>query len=97
MAFSSAQPRAFGPMAAGTRYFFDIRDGEHLSPDEEGLILPDLASAEQETAQSLADLVRDKVRRGVHHMAVEVRTHDGPVLQTSFTWNVSYTSSSALQ
>jgi hypothetical protein len=40
------------------RYYFDIRDGEDLYPDEEGLDLPDLRSAEVEAATSLAMMAR---------------------------------------
>ena len=40
-------------------YFFHIRAEGHLIPDEEGLILPDLAGARQEAVCSIRDLMAD--------------------------------------
>jgi hypothetical protein len=36
------------------RYFFDIRDGENLFVDEEGLSFPDFESAQREAAEAAA-------------------------------------------
>jgi len=70
-----------------TRYFFDIRDGDELVPDEEGVDMPDVEAAQEEAAQTLADLARQKIRGlSFHHLAVEVRDLDGPVLEANFTW-----------
>ena len=44
-----------------TRYFFDIRYGDKIAIDEEGLELPDIEAAQIEAAYSLAGMVRDKV------------------------------------
>jgi hypothetical protein len=41
------------------RHYFDIRDGEAIAVDEEGLELPDLKAAEIEAAQSLAHMAKD--------------------------------------
>jgi Domain of unknown function (DUF6894) len=72
-----------------TRYFFDIRDGDELAPDEEGMILPDVKAAQEEAARALADMARDMIRgQPFRHMAIEVRNHDGPVLEASFLWRV---------
>jgi hypothetical protein len=38
------------------RYYFDMREGESLALDDEGLELPSLAAAEHEAALSLADI-----------------------------------------
>ncbi|WP_442870023.1 DUF6894 family protein, partial [Bradyrhizobium sp. CCBAU 45389] len=38
-----------------TRYYFDIRDGQDLYPDEEGLELADQKAAEIEAARALGD------------------------------------------
>ena len=41
-----------------TRYFFDIRYGDKVAIDEEGLELPDIEAAQIEAAYSLAGMVR---------------------------------------
>ena len=75
------------------RYFFDLRDGDVISPDEEGMELPDIEAVQEEAARSLADVAKDAVRsRGRHvfghWMAIEVRDEAGPVLQAKFTFEV---------
>jgi hypothetical protein len=77
------------------RYYFDLRDGEDLAVDEEGMELRDIATVQEEAARSLADMARDAVRspaymRGqIHRMAIEVRDKTGPVLQVKFTFEVA--------
>jgi hypothetical protein len=67
------------------RYYFDIRDGEALCTDEEGMELRDQAAAEIEAANSLADMARDlSPCNERHRMAIEVRTSVGPVFQAAF-------------
>jgi hypothetical protein len=67
------------------RYYFDIRDGEILYPDEEGIDLENQTAAEIEAANSLADLARDLSPLDErHHMAIEVRTSHGPAFQAAF-------------
>jgi hypothetical protein len=71
------------------RYYFDIRDGDKLVADEEGMELPDVEAAQEEAARSLADLARDQARgQPSCHMAIEVRDYNGPVLEVSFLWRV---------
>ncbi len=72
------------------RYYFDLRDGDDLTPDEEGLELASVHSAQEEAALSLADLAKEAIRDcridgqgGL--LAVEVRDDNGPVLQARFT------------
>ena len=68
-----------------TRYYFDIRDGEALYPDEEGIELDDQRAAEIEAAKSLAGLAKDLSPLDErHHMAIEVRTNAGPIFQAAF-------------
>jgi len=51
--------------------------------------LPDIEPAQEEAARILADMARDMVRgRPSRHMAIEVRTQEGPVLEASFIWSV---------
>ena len=67
------------------RYYFDIRDGEALFPDEEGMELDDQRAAEIEAAQSLADMAKDlSPLDEPHHMAIEVRTGVGRIFQAAF-------------
>lgn len=44
------------------RYYFDLREGDEIFPDEEGLELSTLAKVQEEAARSLADMARDSVR-----------------------------------
>jgi hypothetical protein len=67
------------------RYYFDIRDGEVLCADEEGMELHDQVAAEIEAANSLADVARDlSPRKARRRMAIEVRTSAGPVFEAAF-------------
>ena len=70
-----------------TRYYFDIRDGEALYADEEGIELEDQRQAEIEAATSLADMAKDLSPLDErHHMAIEVRTEAGPEFQAAFIY-----------
>jgi hypothetical protein len=77
------------------RYYFDLRDGDDLAVDEEGMELRDIASVQEEAARSLADMARDAVRSPeymrsqIHRMAIEVRDETGAVLQVKFTFEVA--------
>jgi hypothetical protein len=63
-------------------FFFDIRDGEELVPDEEGMELPDLDAAFREAARSLAEI---SPKRSSGQMAIVVRDGSGMVvLDTSW-------------
>ena len=74
------------------RYYFDIREGDDLAPDDEGLELPSIERVQEEAARSLADMARDAVRKphdgADHDMAIEVRDDTGPLLQVKFTFHV---------
>jgi hypothetical protein len=76
------------------RYYFDLRDGDELAVDEEGVELRDTDLVQEEAARSLADMARDAVRRTTrnrelnHRMAIEVRDDHGPVMQVKFTFAV---------
>ena len=74
------------------RYYFDLRDGDDVSLDDEGLELPSIERVQEEAARSIADMVRDAVRKDRNgagqQMAVEVRDDDGPVLQVRFTFEL---------
>jgi len=67
-----------------TRYFFDIRDGCDLYPDDIGQDLADEKAAEIEATQSLAGMIKDDLAEDRRDMAIEVRTEEGPVFQAAF-------------
>jgi hypothetical protein len=58
------------------RYYFDVREGDDVTSDDEGLELSGIEAAWVEAAHSLADILRDAVRtrhQGAdHRMAIEV-------------------------
>jgi hypothetical protein len=74
------------------RYFFDLRDGDGVVPDEEGMELSSLDAVQEEAARALADMPRDEVpltgNGPARHMAIEVRDADGPVLHASFSFEI---------
>jgi hypothetical protein len=75
-----------------TRYYFDIRDGEDLYPDDEGLELADQTAAEVEAAQSLASMAKDVALLDERRdMAIEVRTELGPLFRAAFIFAVAGT------
>jgi hypothetical protein len=71
------------------RYYFDIRDGDILIPDEEGLQLTSSQAAQEEAARSLGGLLWDAARpsRGEarSHIAIELRDDKGPLMQLKFS------------
>ena len=73
------------------RYYFDIRDGEKLTPDEEGIEFATLRAVQEEAARSLVDLVRNAIWEGADdawHLSIEVRDEKGPVLQVRFGYEL---------
>ena len=58
-------------------YYFDLRDGDEIVPDEEGVELRDLLAVQEEAARALAGLSWDSVQnfKGAqsHRMSIEVR------------------------
>ena len=73
------------------RYYFDLRDADGVTRDEEGVELPDIEAALEEAALALADMARgvalDDIGSG-HQMAIEVRDERGPLLQANFVFEV---------
>ncbi|MGV7219649.1 DUF6894 family protein [Bradyrhizobium sp. UFLA05-112] len=60
------------------RYFFDIRDGAELYPDEEGLELTNERAAELEAANTLAAMLKEAPGMSDQQdMAIEVRSEVG--------------------
>jgi hypothetical protein len=68
-----------------SRFYFDIRDGELLAIDEEGLDLSSQRAAEIEAALSLADVTKQLEPFAFSEdLAIEVRDAGGPVLKATF-------------
>lgn len=66
-------------------YFFDIRNGKGLIPDEEGTQLADLQGAQREAVISLDHAVG----AAPHRITIEVRNeHWRPVLEATLTLEV---------
>jgi hypothetical protein len=70
------------------RYYFDLHDGDAFVLDDDGLELLDIADAQMEAADFLADAAKDFSMRSLkpsgHPMYIEVRDEDGPLLRVSF-------------
>ncbi len=66
------------------RFYFDVRDGDDLFVDNEGMDLADMDSATVEARQALADMMRDSLRSaGSETLSIAIRDQeDGPVLLT---------------
>jgi hypothetical protein len=74
------------------RYYFDLREGDEVTRDEEGVNLPNLESVQEEAARALSEMARETVRQRPngteYRMSIEVRDDNGPVLQARFTFEV---------
>jgi hypothetical protein len=74
------------------RYYFDMREGDEIAPDEEGMELRTIEAVQEEAARSLADMARDAIRRSAddaeQRMSIEVRDEAGPVMQVKFVFEV---------
>ena len=44
------------------RYYFDMREGDQIAPDEEGMELRTMEAVQEEAARTLADMARDAIR-----------------------------------
>ena len=73
-----------------SRYYFDVRDGDKLRPDDEGCDLSSFEAMREEAAVSLAEIAVDAVgKRGVvPRMSIEVRDDRGPVLAVKCTFEI---------
>ena len=64
------------------RYFFHIVDNDTRTPDEEGMMLPDLLSVAREALASARDLAKnDQQKKHAHdHRRIEVEDENGTVV-----------------
>jgi hypothetical protein len=73
------------------RFFFDLKfDGERATSDDDGLVLPDLESAQKEAAGALTELSKDAVLSGrpIKPATVIVRDEAGPLLQATLNFEM---------
>ena len=69
------------------RFYFDVREGARLVPDDGGLEFPDFDAAEREAAEAAASISRDLLPRGdTREVTIEVRNEH---LQRVLTVTVS--------
>jgi hypothetical protein len=71
------------------RYYFDVRYGDTINADEEGMEFLTLSEVQEEAARSLADTLRypESCQAGdgaAHRISIEVRDENGPVLEVSY-------------
>ena len=64
------------------RYFFHLRDGGNLVPDETGMELASLEDARREAVQSARDILADQLRAGqaLDGQRIEIADERGEVL-----------------
>lgn len=74
------------------RYYFDLREGSEVWPDEEGMVLQRLSAVKTEAAKSLADMVKD-AENTPHTLSILVRDKFGLVLQANLTFEVLFATS----
>jgi hypothetical protein len=73
------------------RYYFDLQDGDSLVVNDEGTDLLDIADAQMEAAETLANMTGDLSMRvpnpSAHAMSIAVRDKDGPLFSISFAFS----------
>jgi hypothetical protein len=71
------------------RYYFDIVADEQVTVDEEGELLLNLETAQQEASLSLTEIAREELRaeRTIARLAIVVRDVKGPVCEIAYRWD----------
>ena len=79
-----------GNLPTMKRYYFDLRDGDALAPDEEASTFPESRRPKWSRGFPCGhgqDAVLGSAKHGeVHNMAIEVRDGNGPVLTAKLTF-----------
>jgi hypothetical protein len=72
------------------RFYFDVRDGNDLRPDDDGLEFPTVHAARVEASRALAEMIKEEMPNGSRkRMAIEVRSEDRqPLLKVQMTFEV---------
>jgi uncharacterized protein DUF6894 len=76
-----AWPSQCGGLIQRMLYYFDIRDGLDLYPDEDGIELLNQREAELEAVRALESMLKDFALEDREDIAIEVRNADGPLFQ----------------
>lgn len=78
-------------------YFFDVRDGDDLSPDDTGIDLPDPAAARLQATLALTEMARDDLPSNgdERKLSIHVRTAEGPQFDVSLDYELQVTSGQA--
>jgi hypothetical protein len=72
------------------RYYFDVYDGEKLTPDQTGIELDDTPTAQQEAIRALPTIARDCLPDGTERdFVIEVRDEQKrPILRARLSLTV---------
>jgi hypothetical protein len=71
------------------RFFFDVREGDSFTTDDEGLEFPDIERAQCEASRALADMAKDAIREGdLPEISIEVRDSSALLLRTTLRLEV---------
>ncbi|WP_420738221.1 DUF6894 family protein [Bradyrhizobium japonicum] len=75
------------------RYYFDLRDGDELAVDEEGLELSDLDAVQQEATRALRDMAHEELydSGSLARISVEVRDDAGAVMRVWIAFEIQRT------
>ena len=63
-------------------FYFDVRGDGGFIHDEDGLEVPDLATAEREAAETAATIARDRFGRGEAEIVIDIRDERGARVAT---------------
>jgi hypothetical protein len=71
-------------------FYFDVRDGQKLIRDDDGLEFPNIEAARDEATRALGELAKDVLPgRAVREMAIEVRDEvKDPLLRTVLRFEI---------
>jgi len=71
-------------------FYFDVRDGQKLMRDDDGLDFPNIEAARDEATRALGELAKDVLPgRAVREMAIEVRDEGKvPLLRTVLRFEI---------
>ena len=72
------------------KYYFDLRHGDKVSEDEEGMLLPNLEEVQKESLMALAGMAT-ALSVFPSSMAVEVRDEDGSVMRVRVVFEIDRT------
>ena len=74
------------------RYYFNVREGDHLSLDDEGFECASAERARSEAVRCLAEMTKDAINKSDGaslSMSVEVQDDDGPLLEVGFVFDLT--------